>query len=362
MKSLSRFFEKFVNGKRYLLNGILTLSLATSTLANPSGPTVRHGQVNIVGGTQAQIQQLTDRAIVDWQSFSIGSNESVQFIQPSELSVILNRVTGGDASSILGQLRANGNVFLINPNGILFGPNSVVSVGGLVASSLDITDQDFLSGNYSFNAVDGQSLGSVVNQGTIQITDGGYAVLIGSSVVNDGTIVARGGRVTLAAEESATLNLDGRDLVLFSLDSQLADGTVLLAPGMMSDAISGTLGVKSFQRADQLTLGADGSVRLISTNNPQPTDSASSTDFNARVNAQTTVDEFTDGSIIVEIILYPNEDEIPGPELAQDNTDMVEDFLETLRDPETILDDPDDPTTIPGGWYDDEDFLRSKWR
>lgn len=263
MKKWKRFFKKF-SGKRGFATAFACLGMTATVLGNPSGPTVRHGQVQYSGGSQAQIQQLTDRAIVDWQSFSIGSNESVLFLQPSDLSVILNRVTGGDPSSILGRLDANGNVFLINPNGILFGPNSVVNVGGLVASSLQLTDEDFLSGNYSFFNDRSQDLGAVVNQGSIRITDGGYAVLTGPAVINEGTIVAKAGNVTLAAGERATLNLDGRDLVHFALEQTgIADGTVLLAPGMMSDTIAQTLGVERYQRADRLVRESDGSIRLL---------------------------------------------------------------------------------------------------
>ncbi|MCA9781456.1 MAG: filamentous hemagglutinin N-terminal domain-containing protein, partial [Candidatus Eremiobacteraeota bacterium] len=241
----------------------LTLALASSATANPSGPTVRHGQVQITPGAQAQIQQLTDRAIVDWQSFSIGTGESVQFLQPGQLSVILNRVTGVDPSQILGSLSANGQVFLINPNGILFGPNSTVNVGGLVASTLNISNEDFLSGNYSFFTEEGQDLAAVVNQGTIRITDGGYAVLTGPSVINEGTIVARTGNVVLASGEQATLNLDGRDLVHFALVGKVSDGTVLLAPGVMSESLAQTFGIRPELRADKLVQMPDGSVRMV---------------------------------------------------------------------------------------------------
>jgi filamentous hemagglutinin family protein len=242
---------------------ILGLALTGLVSANPSGPNVRHGQVHYLPGNQAQIQQLTDRAIVDWQSFSVGANESLQIFQPSTLSVMLNRVVGGDASSILGSLQANGNVWLINPNGILFGPNSEVSVAGLVASTLSITDQDFLAGNYTFQQDANFDLAAVVNQGKITISDAGYAVLTGPSVINEGTIIARTGNVVLAAGETATLNLDGRDLIHFSLDGEVSDGTVLLGSGMMSESIAETLGVEQAARADRLIRLDDGSVRMV---------------------------------------------------------------------------------------------------
>ena len=259
-RRLRKMRARFLAG---LLSVGIAAALTSPTLANPSGATVRNGQVQISGGVHTQIQQLTDRAIVDWQSFSIANGESVQFLQPSQLAVILNRVTGGDPSEILGQLSANGNVFLINPNGILFGPTATVNVGGLVASTLNITDGDFLSGNYSFFQEEGRDLAAVVNQGQIQITDAGYAVLVAPTVINEGTIIARAGNLVLASGEQATLDLDGRDLVHFALNGEVSEGTVLLAPGMMSETIAQTLGVESARRADKLVQLADGSVRMV---------------------------------------------------------------------------------------------------
>lgn len=237
--------------------------LSGTAVSNPNGPQVRHGQVNYSPGSQAQIQQLTDKAIVDWQSFSIGASESLRILQPGQLSVLLNRVTGGDPSLILGSLTANGQVFLINPGGILFGPNSSVNVGGLVASTLNITDQDFLAGKYDFSAVSGQDLASVVNQGRIEITNGGYAVLIGPTVLNEGTIIARAGNVILAGGEQATLNLDGQDLVHYALKEKVGEGTVLLAPGMLSDTMADVFGVNPSLRADSLVRLPDGSVKML---------------------------------------------------------------------------------------------------
>lgn len=271
--------------RRPLLSASLALTLSATVSANPTGPTVQSGEVQITPGVYTQIQQLTDKAIVDWNSFSIGAGEAVRILQPGELSVILNRVTGSDPSTILGQLRANGQVFLINPNGILFGPNSQVSVGSLVASTLQLSNEDFLAGRYNFFQESGKDLAAVVNHGRIQVTDAGYAVLTGPTVVNEGTIIAKAGNVQLGAGERATLNLDGRNLVLFALQGPVSDGTVLLAPGMLSDALSQTLGVARNQRADKLVQGEDGRFKLVNSSGTLVQSGAISADGSEGVNA-----------------------------------------------------------------------------
>jgi filamentous hemagglutinin family protein len=354
----------------------LVISSASLVSANPTGPTVQHGQVHITPGIQTQIQQLTSKAIIDWRSFSIGSSESVHFLQPSDLAVILNRVTGGDPSVILGQMRANGNVFLINSSGILFGPNSRVNVGGLVASTLDISNQDFLSGNHSFVKDPTASLASVVNQGTITVTDGGYAILTGSNVVNEGTIIARSGHVVLAAGERSTLNLDGRDLVHFALGSETAEGTVLLAPGTLSETLSRSLGIGSERQAHQLIRSADGRVLLASSSGAVQQAGRIITSeevgpvplSRALINAQTPPTEPTEPvettTTLVEIVLIPRDD-VPliNPTIfAPDNTDFVEEDLKELERYADPIDDIKDPTETPSGWWDDEEFMRHKNR
>src|SRR5262245_51203441 len=154
---------------------------------------------NVIGGapvavvsqpnaTTMRVDQFKPKAIIEYQSFSIGSGNTVQFVQPNASSVALNRVVGNDGSRIFGTLTANGQVFLINPNGVLFAPGASVSVGGIVASTLDISNQDFHSGNYVFQGNAGA--GSVINQGTIHAPSG-YAALIGPKVANTGLIRAR---------------------------------------------------------------------------------------------------------------------------------------------------------------------------
>ncbi len=219
------------------------LSVSNPAAAEPQGGQVRSGSATIqqtLGTTT--IQQLTDKAIIDWHRFNIAPNELVKFVQPSEMAVILNRVTGGDPSVIMGKLQANGQLFLVNPNGILFGPQSQVDVGSLVATTLSISNQDFLNGNYHFVQDSNFNLASVVNQGTITISDEGYCVLTAPLVSNEGLIVANLGKVALGAGNEVTLNLDGRNLVSYQLSASPSEGgTVVLTPDAVSNVLQGVV-------------------------------------------------------------------------------------------------------------------------
>lgn len=249
--------------KKALAATVLSAAMVTGAMANPGGPSVQNGQVNIsgLGGANVNIQQLTDRAIVNWDSFSIGAREAVRFLQPSQMAIILNRVTGQDPSQILGSLSANGQVFLINPNGILFGPNSSVDVGGLVASTLGLSDDDFLAGNYNFTQDPRQELASIINQGTITISDGGYAVLTAPLVSNEGLIVANLGKVALAGGESTTLNFDGRGLISYEIGALQAEaGTVVIPREAVGGMLADMLGAED--RAGKLVERADGTLAL----------------------------------------------------------------------------------------------------
>lgn len=163
------------------------------------------------------INQTSQNAVINWWSFSIAPGETVHFVQPNTSSVVLNRVTGSDPSSIFGTLSssvagnssAHGQVFLVNPNGILFGQGAQVNVGGLVASTRNISDSDFMAGNYKFSGTGGAT---VVNQGTIN-ADGGYVALLGASVSNEGVISARLGTVALVAGNAITIDVAGDGLL-----------------------------------------------------------------------------------------------------------------------------------------------------
>ncbi|MFI4921903.1 MAG: filamentous hemagglutinin N-terminal domain-containing protein, partial [Gammaproteobacteria bacterium] len=190
-------------------------------LANPTGGQVVGGQATIsnpsANGTV--IKQASQNAAINWQQFSVGANQYVQFIQPDSSAVVLNRVIGGNASSIFGSIKANGQVFLVNPNGILFGPGASLDVSGLVASTQDIGIADFMAGHYAFTKGTGAPDASVINQGVIN-ANGGYVVLAGDYVENDGVINAQSGRVLLAAGGGTTLTLDkSQGLISYSIDS-----------------------------------------------------------------------------------------------------------------------------------------------
>src|SRR5688572_3415849 len=171
--------------------------------ANPTGPSVISGQVSFNAQGNTLSITNTPGSIINWRNFSIGSNELTRFIQQSAASSVLNRVVGADPSVILGALQSNGRVFLINPSGILFGAGSQVDVAGLVASSLNLSNADFLANKLNFTALPGA--GSVVNQGNITTSSGGGVYLIGPAVTNNGIITSPQGEVILAAGNSVEL-------------------------------------------------------------------------------------------------------------------------------------------------------------
>ncbi|MBI4861337.1 MAG: filamentous hemagglutinin N-terminal domain-containing protein [Candidatus Riflebacteria bacterium] len=206
--------------------------------ANPTGGVVVAGSATIDQTNPAitTIQQGTDRAIINWQSFGNQANEAIRFAQPSDLAVTLNRVTGVDPSVLAGSLSANGHVFLVNPNGILFGPTARVDVGALTASTLSIGDDDFMNGRIALTQDTTRQPASIVNQGRITAKDRGMVTLVAPLVSNEGKIVANLGQVTLAAGKRAVVNLDGQGLINVALDDG-ERGDVMLSPDAAGDVV-----------------------------------------------------------------------------------------------------------------------------
>ncbi|HOW43421.1 MAG TPA: filamentous hemagglutinin N-terminal domain-containing protein [Candidatus Omnitrophota bacterium] len=201
----------------------ILLSCCSFVYALPEGENVVAGSATF---DRSQADSLTvttpsDKLIVDYNSFNIAAQEAVRFAQPSASAVALNRVVGGDPSSILGSLSANGKVFLINPNGIVFGPGSQVDVAGLVASTLNISNEDFLKGNYVFSKAG--KAGYIINQGTITAQAGGYVCLLGHAVDNRMVIQADLGTVVLASGEKMTLSLEDSNAISVAIDQAVQE-------------------------------------------------------------------------------------------------------------------------------------------
>lgn len=192
-----------------------------SVLANPQGGSVAGGQATIThSGPLTTIDQQSEKAILNWDSFSIGSGETTRFNQAAGARAIaLNRVTGGNPSEIRGALQANGGVWLVNPQGVLFGPTAQVDVHSLLATTSNILDSDFLAGRYDFNAASAHANAGIHNQGSLSVGEAGLAALVAPSVRNDGVINGRLATVILAGVPTFTIDFQGDGLVQFAATS-----------------------------------------------------------------------------------------------------------------------------------------------
>jgi len=196
----------------------MVLFLPVMLFALPEGESVVSGEASFdrSASNTLNINTPSDKLIVNYNSFNIAAQEAVRFLQPSASSVALNRVVGIDPSSIMGTLSANGQIFLVNPNGVLFGPGSHVDVAGLVASTLNIANEDFLNGNYVFSQ---EGKGSfIINQGSLNAQSGGYVCLLSQAVDNRMMIQADLGTVVLASGEKMTLALEDKNAISVVID------------------------------------------------------------------------------------------------------------------------------------------------
>ncbi len=187
--------------------------------AAPSPPVPASITQPVPGG--ALIVQKSQKAIINWQNFSIGAGGNVTFQQPNASSITLNRVIGPDASVIKGNLTANGQVWLLNGNGILFGQGSRIDVGGLIATTSDLRDADFLAGRYTFGASPNPDA-AVVNQGSIKAATGGAVVLSANRVANEGVIEAKLGQVVLGGASAFSVDFDGDNLIRFAVTAPVS--------------------------------------------------------------------------------------------------------------------------------------------
>ncbi len=254
-------------------NGLIRLSRAalcvaacfgaTATVAAPTLPKVVAGKATFAQDGNVFSITNTPGTIINWQSFSVNAGEVTRFIQQNADSAVLNRITGQDPSRILGALQSNGKVFLINPNGVVFGSGSRVDVNGLVASTLDMSDADFLAGKKNFTA--GPNAGKVRNDGAITTPSGGKVFLVAPNVENSGVITAPNGDVVLAAGRSVQLvdsgNPDLTVVVSAPLDQAINLGQVVSNGGRIG--IYGALvNQRGVVNANSAVVGQDGRIVL----------------------------------------------------------------------------------------------------
>jgi len=230
----------------------------------PSDPSIAHGYAHIdLSGNQLTITN-TPNTILNWQNFSIGSQENVYFQQQDATSMVLNRVTGGDPSHILGNLSSNGHVWLINPYGVLFGPDARIDVAGLIASTLDISNIDFLANRHQFNT--SSHAGEVKNQGEIHTTLGGRVWLMGDQVSNEGLVQTQAGQIVLAAGKSIELVDSGAPNVIVKVkapENETVNLGSLVAPNSGKIDLHGSIvNQEGIVRANSLNTDASGHVVL----------------------------------------------------------------------------------------------------
>ncbi len=277
----------------WIIAAIVTQALlgGNKVLALPTNGEVTAGQATITSPTTSKmlIGQGSNHAIINWNSFGIGKGEAVNISQPTTQSTLLNRVIGNDPSSIFGTLTANGRVFLINQNGMMFAPGATVNVGGLVASTLSINNADFLAGKYSFRHNNTKS--SLVNEGSLT---GDFVALAGNDITNKGTIVSTKGSTSLATGNAIILDLNTSGLVAIKVEEsdynarvtnsgviEAHGGTIFMNTSVAHDLLGAVVNNSGIIRASSMT-ERDGNI-VIEGGSIVNTGTLSASDINAHV-------------------------------------------------------------------------------
>jgi filamentous hemagglutinin family protein len=244
---------------------ILALCFPPTLLANPSGSQVISGQVSI-DNSVAGVTKITNSpgAIIHWQDFNIKKNEITQFIQQNSKSSVLNRIVGGNPTEILGQLISNGKVFLINPNGVVFGSGSSVDTQGLMVSTLDLSNNDFK--NNTFHFIAGSNTGNIRSEGIIHAGADGNILLISPTIENTGSIKTEGGKITLAAGQEFTLtSLDNPDIQfqIQAPENNVLNIGELLTQGGAVDIFANSITHSGAINADSVGVDKQGNIQLF---------------------------------------------------------------------------------------------------
>jgi filamentous hemagglutinin family protein len=237
------------------------LICSTSSWALPTGDQLVAGQATVSTPTAnvMQIDQASQQAIINWQTFSIAQNQAVNIQQPNANAALLNRVVGQDASQIQGQLNANGQVYLVNPNGVLFGKTAQVDVGGLIATTSNISNADFLSGKPHFTQSGKKAI--IDNQGAIKTPVGGVVALIGQNVSNTGTINTPKGTTALTVGKTVDLDFKGDGLVEVTVSESALNAQITNKGAIQADGGRVVLTAQAVGQLIDTVLNQEGIIR-----------------------------------------------------------------------------------------------------
>ncbi len=232
--------------------------------ARPSGGVVTAGSASI--GTSAStttITQSSQRAAINWQSFNVGAQQTVDFVQPSSSSVALNRVISSDPSQIAGHIDANGQIILINQSGVIFYHGAQVNTAGLIVSAAGMSDVNFMAGKLVFDQA-ARPNAAVVNQGTLTVQQAGLAALVAPRVANSGVIDAKLGQVVLAGAKTATLDLYGDGLLALDVSNAVTQVPIGANGQKVTALVTNTGVIEADGGSVQLTArAADGLVQNL---------------------------------------------------------------------------------------------------
>ncbi|WP_321469546.1 YDG domain-containing protein [Halarcobacter sp.] len=216
-------FRILKGGKISLVVSALVTSV-TLSFAAPSGGVVTSGSATISQNANiTNINQASQKASINWNTFSINKNETVNFNQPNSSSITLNRVIGNERSIINGALNANGQVWILNSNGVLFGKNASINTSGLLATTASLSDENFQSGNYNFK---NSTSNAIINEGAITVNNASYVIFASNETRNSGSIEAVKGSIQLVGANEYSINLSGNSLVSLTVDKGVLDALV----------------------------------------------------------------------------------------------------------------------------------------
>ncbi len=200
---------------------ILTSIFSTTLSALPVLEQISAGSIQLenIQDSVLEIQQNTNKAIIDWNNFNINANEKVHFSQPAN-AICLNRIDSASGlTKVHGELSATSNIILLNQAGVLFTPHAQINVGSIVATSADISDNQFLSSEQLDFKQTTDVYGPIINHGQITVRDGGIAALLGSSVRNTGKIIAKYAQIELKASKSFVVDFNGDGVINYAIST-----------------------------------------------------------------------------------------------------------------------------------------------